>query len=315
MDLTEFSSIDCVIPEMDRTIAKCALATVFAAVLTITSSLAYPPHIPKSSHSISDNGRYRLDCVAAFGEGAVFKLTDLEEKRVLWSREEEPIEEAQAIHVHDDGTSVIENLACELVFTSPEGEITGKANIYRGFSPDERRTYVKSSSAGPVWSRELAVSYFLPIQGELYFVVRNWWGGRLVAEIDEGKFIAPTREIIATCDDREKKIALRILEQALSDYAIRENGFSPTLFSAVLMAGQLPCPEAAPILEKLQDFPTEGWGEGKAIDLTLRRLGKEPKRGVSRDKKLLSLKAGMRRTDVFRQIHLPYFGGESRIGH
>lgn len=287
------------------------IATVLLVALTVASSFGSLPHIPESSHAISDNGRYRLDCIAERGTDPVFKLTDIQNERVLWKQTKKWIEEAQAIYVHDDGNSVIEDLENHLVFTDRKGKITGEVNIPNdAFTPEEIKSYVEDSTAGPMWGHSVSISYFLQVKNELLFVMRPWWGRRLIVNFDEGKLISSSGTILAGCVAHEKKLALKKIELALKDPNVREGDFSSSLFATTLMAGQLQFPETVPLIEKLQDL-TDGYDDsGKVVDLTLRRLGKKPKRGESREQKMKHLEVGMGRKEVLQQMHVPDFGSE-----
>lgn len=163
-----------------------------------------------------------------------------------------------------------------------------------------------------MWGHGCSISYFLEVKGELLYVVRLYWGRRLIVDFDGGKLIPSTGTILARCVAHEKKIALKNLELALKDPKVRNGKVSPSLFATILMSGQLRFPETVPLIGKLQDF-TDGFDEeGKVVDLTLRRLGEKPKRGESREQKMKGLKVGMEREDVLKQMHGPDFGSETQ---
>ena len=282
---------------------------LLSAILAMASPVLGIPHVPQSSHAISDNGRYRLDCISEGPKPPQFKLTDLEGRKVLWSQERDRDEEATAIFVHDDGRSVVKNLNHGLSFTNAKGEITGKVHLVDdAFTDEERDSYINETTAGPLWADNLALYYFLEDSRRLLFVVRPWWGRQLLMDFDRGELIVPTRKITAMCKVHEEKLALRDLERALENPDTIGQRFNSPILPALLVVGQLASPEAAPLLEKIQDHTNEYTAEGKAVDLALRRLGEEPKRGVSRDEKRKGLKVGMGRMDVLKQMHFPDFG-------
>ena len=304
-------------------------SAVLATLLTVASSYAGLPHVPQSSHAISDNGKYRLDCVAQSEEEPVFKMTDIKDGKVLWSQKKKWDEEAQAIYVHDNGSSVVENIRNTLVFTTPEGKVTGRVNIpKKGLTPEEYDKYAVYSSAGPMWGQEYAVSYFVHNGESLLFVVRNWWENRIIVDFDKGKIISPTKEILESCVAKEREIALRKLARAQDDPEVRKGNFTPPLFrdgpevpdndflppllGIILMAGQLSFEEAAPLIEKLQGYGDEFEDSAKIIDLSLRRLGSKPQRGVSRSEKWGRLKIGMEHDDVIENMGVPDFGNDTQ---
>lgn len=148
------------------------------------------------------------------------------------------------------------------------------------------------TTAGMSWSQQM-LAYFTANQR--HFVVRAWWGARLVIALDTLRPIDPdglADELHAT----EREIVLQGLRQVVSDI---ESGGNPIYFGApdVLhctvdtlahVPGQLGLVEAVPllrVLEERQKRAAECWSAFRYYEyetrplaqISLRRLGERPR--------------------------------------
>ena len=163
----------------------------------------------------SANGRYRLTAKSPdnanpalrlpFQGGFVYVLRDIKAQKDLWTRkqtEDKPItledgakpfvirtwKEASpvAIHVQDGGWSVLWLDNDELVVVGRDGKESGKLKILSdAFSVKEGERTFQMSTAGPMWGRER--SYFVTHDRKAYFVVRTWWGHRVILDLAAGR--------------------------------------------------------------------------------------------------------------------------------
>lgn len=265
------------------------------------------------THAISENGRYKVvakspdnqeDRKKPFAKNFAYTLTDLKTRKVLWGRKQGAREASpQALYVDNDGWVAIRTGWDELIFVSPAGEDTGKAHVLKeAFTEDEREQYVWMTTAGPRWS-ENSLWYFIHAQQRRLFVIRPWWGRRVIADVEKGSLIPEDQEIAAACLALEKDFVMRELAQAVKTREKWEKeecceAIWPIL-KASYLAGRLPVPDVLPFLEELQDVAwsgsstSGGFGEAfrgevnpysyrtftlrQVVQLSLRRLGKKPR--------------------------------------
>ncbi len=271
----------------------------------------------KSPDNSTKKGRH------AFQASFVYTCWDTTTKLVLWTRKQamgKPMpsgegpsetltlpEEASpvSIFVADSGWTVIRTGWDELIPVDPLGHDRCRLRLLEdAFTKEERRQFVHGTTAGPRWSG-YSLWYFLDTGGQRYFVLRPWWGHRVVLNLVAGRLVPETSRIANACLAYERTHVLTELAKGVATRKAWEQEDCCTavepVITAAYLAGRLPVPEAVPFLKELQDSTysgsstSGGWAAGEtfegavnpqtystltmrqAIHLSLRRLGVTPK--------------------------------------
>jgi hypothetical protein len=177
------------------------------------------------------------------------------EAEPLWTRKQSaqnPYEESPVrIVVADNGWVAIHTGGDQLVFIDPAGENRGRVNEIKSFIPQaELATHGVGSSGGLIWSPH-SLWYFLPVGGEQVFVVRLWWGRRVVISPESGKPIQETEDLRHLMNRAERERAISLLA-AYSSGPIPDADASQILLGAYL-AGVLRIEEVTPWLRQLEE--------------------------------------------------------------
>lgn len=235
----------------------------------------------------SPNGRYKIEAVSqenqgpdgpkAFADGFVYTLTDMRSGDVVWTRKQAENEGSCAsLHINDEGWVVIGTGWNELLVISPEGKTTGCIDILRdAMTEKERSDYVADTTAGPMWAGRSAW-YFSKPEGQHLFVIRPWWGRRIVVDISSGRLIRETPDTRRALTVQESQKVVEVLESAVVERKKWDNGeccdrvFPISL--AAYLAGCLHVEAAIPYLESLQDSSFSGsstsGGLGYGVDFS-----------------------------------------------
>lgn len=270
----------------------------------------------KSPDNANKEGRH------AFQASFVYTCRDTTTQEVLWTKAQpmfEPQkigEDADGIYVRpaegspvglfvsDAGWTVIYTGRDELVIVDLTGQIRGRIGILgEGFTAEENAKFVRETSAGPMWEG-YSLWYFLNVGEQSFFVVRPWWGRRVVLNLETGKVAEETPDVADQAFEYERNYVLTELTKAVQTRKKwdTKNGSGATypIMKAAYLAGRLPVPEAGALLDQLQDS-RYGGGSGRffvgkrqfdgevdpgsfhtltvrqVIQLSLRRLGKTPR--------------------------------------
>jgi len=266
------------------------------------------------THALSENARYKVEAKSPdnkrgnwekpFARDFAYTLTDLQAKKTLWKRNQGEQEgSCRALYVDNDGWVVIATGWDDLIFVAPTGEDTGTLDILKdAFTADEREQYVHNTTAGPMWAG-YSTWYFVRAGQQRLFVIRPWWGRRIISDVEKGAQVPVDDIVEAACHSHEKAFVLRELANGITTRKKWEtedccDEVWPVLKAAYL-AGRLGIEEAVPLLQKLQDStysgssvtgwsaykPQEGgvdpsdWQEmtmRRVVHLSLRRLGRPP---------------------------------------
>jgi len=240
----------------------------------------------------------------AFQSSFVYTCCDTGTKQVLWTREQTE-GSPEEIFVSDTGWTVIRTGGDELIAVDPAGHDRSRIRfLSEGLTKEERAKYVSNTTAGPMWS-DYSLWYFLDAAGQHLFVVRPWWGRRVIMNIESGKLLAETSGVSTGAASYERNYVLTELARGVESRGKLEKeecceALWPILTAAYL-AGRLPVAEAVPLLEKLQEVSSVGSSTGGGLGtgekfegevnphsystftlrqvahLSMRRLGKVPK--------------------------------------
>lgn len=259
----------------------------------------------------------------AFQASFVYTCRDMTTNQVLWTRAQamgKPRrlgkgstatysypEEASpvAILASDAGWTVIRTGWDELIAVDPTGHDRCCVGLLtEGFTDEENAAYVHNTTAGPMWSG-YSLWYFLDAGDQHLFILRPWWGRRLVLNLERGKLRDETPDIARDAAAFERRYVMDELTKGVATRKQREKdgryeAVRPVL-KASYLAGRLPVPEAAPLLEQLQaasyigSSTSGGLGSGEqfegevnphsyktftlrqVVQLSLRRLGERPR--------------------------------------
>ena len=276
----------------------------------------------------SKSGRYKVTAKSpdnakederrAFQASFTYRCTDTKTGKLLWTRKQ-PMSEPEhigappelinsfpeegspsAIYVSDKGDAVIHTAYDELVVIDVEGNERGKFGILdEGFTKQDREDHVVSTTAGPMWAGR-SLWYFTESGGRQLFVVRTWWGKRLIVNLHDAKAVRPDKAIHNAIATSEKAYVLHILDSVLDDKAelCKDCGTSHDASNAAYLAGALGIREAIPALRKLEKDPSinssvsgdyldditgmvsphnyRTFGTRQNAHLSLRRLGETP---------------------------------------
>lgn len=266
----------------------------------------------------ADKDRFR-----SFQASFVYTCKDATANKILWTRAQ-PMRKPQQfgkdptstiqfpdegsptrLYISDEGWTVISTGWDELIAVDLMGKDRCRIKLLdEGFTAEENKKYVHNTTAGPMWAR-LSQWYFLNEGTQHFFVIRPWWGRRVVLSLEAGKLIDETANIADLAQAHERDYVMTELAKGVAtrkewDQDERSNAIWP-IQDAAYLAGRLPVPEAAPLLEKLQDtaYSTSvsigGYGSDERFDgevnprhyhtlgvrqvmqLSLRRLGQRPR--------------------------------------
>lgn len=271
----------------------------------------------KSPDNASKTGR------PAFQASFVYTCHDTMAKQVLWTRVQamgKPrrlgVESAETyrlpeegspvdIFVSDEGWTVIRTDWDEIIAVDSLGHDRCRIELLKeGFTKEENSEYVYDTSAGPMWS-SYSLWYFLSVADKHLFVVRPWWGRRVVLNLETGKLADESPDVSRSAVAYERQYVMTELKKAVETRKEWEMDAcceaTLPILNASYLAGCLPVLEAVPFLEQLQEVSyigrstTRFFGVGEqfegevnpgsyntftlrqVVQLSLRRLGKTPR--------------------------------------
>lgn len=219
-----------------------------------------------------------------------------------WARPKEgsPVE----AFVSDAGWTVILTAWNEIISVDSTGRDRGKIDLLReAFTKEEREQFVSQTTAGPMWAG-FSLWYFLDVGNTQFFVIRPWWGRRVVINVATCRLRRETMDVATAIAAQERNEVLAALAKGVAtrvEWDKQEccEAIGPVNRAAYL-AGCLKIAEAVPFLAKLEDCTYSGSSttgglsigedfEGRVcphnystltmrqiIQLSLRRLGKTP---------------------------------------
>jgi len=181
-----------------------------------------------SPDNADEGNRYQ-----AFQSSFVYAFRDVEKNEVLWTRKQpgdhtginllhNPGEEGSpvSLFVSDDGWTVIWTGASELVVVDITGKERGTVPLFlwkkeivkNGFTKKENEEYVDWTTAGPRWA-SCSLWYFLDAGEQPLFVIRPWWGRRVILDLKSGSLIPETPDIAKQAALWEKNHILAALRR------------------------------------------------------------------------------------------------------
>jgi hypothetical protein len=276
----------------------CATDRFFSDTSTVSPSKRYTVEA-KSPDNAGKRGRN------AFQSAFVYTCRETSTKHILWTRKQGEEASPVDVVVSDAGWTVIRTGWDELIAVDLAGHDRCHIRLLsEAFTKDERSRYVHDTTAGPMWSG-FSLWYFLDADGQHLFVVRPWWGRRVLLNLETGSLINETKNISTAVAAHERSYVMTELAKAVETRRKWEKAECCEavwpILNASYLAGRLLVVEAAPLLAQLQEVSyigsstSGGLGFGErfegevnphsyetftlrqVVQLSLRRLGKTPR--------------------------------------
>jgi hypothetical protein len=305
--------------------------TVALLMATLLPDLSYGVvlcYFP-DQEATSSNGRYHLTAKSPdnanpssrtpFQSGFVYVLRDTKAGKDLWTRkqpkdkpivdqtEEKPFvlrnwKEPPLVgfYVQDDGWSVLWSATDVLSVVRPDGKETGRLDILsQAFSKKEHEHYVHHELSGEMWG--LTHSCFATHEGKSYFVVRTWWGHRIILDLESARLTPDAGTLAKRLEEADRVYVRTTLEAAAKNHdkwaECCDQRETPLM--AIYMAGQMQMKECVPWLRAMEESPSnpsciavageqpkegevdvrcwEFFTDRQVLQLSLRRLGEVPR--------------------------------------
>ena len=298
----------------------CLLGILIAIIATATPSAATDRYFHNFT-AASPGGEFELEARSAANDasprGVVpfagdFQLTlrRTVDRTVIWTDSRPEFAQLIGGHVSESGWVVLWDGRDELIAVAPAGgETVGRLSIRDAVPESERLKYTFDSTAGWHWSW-LSHWYFIEIENSPHFVLRTYWGRRLLMNLERGEDVAIAPDTAKLLDTAERGLVLSILATAVNEeWPMGLGQPHRTLWrtaqsnrdraaAAAHLAGILKVHDAAPLLEaiegsdssaRVEDPPPGVWPDRtglqelpvtRAAQLSLRRLG-APLRGAA----------------------------------
>ena len=173
-------------------------------------------------HVSSKSGRYRVDATSPdnvgdgyspFQDDFTYHLIDTKTGDTIWTRKQPDPSEGSpvSISVSERGVTIIYTAYDQVMIVSPQGKIVNKIDFLKdALTKNEYQNYVHQTTAGPMWAG-FSISYFFEHSSRQYYVIRPWWGRRVIIDVENGK-LQKTNDILnSVCIKTEKEIVMNSL--------------------------------------------------------------------------------------------------------
>lgn len=290
------------------------LFAVCIAVLCALHAQASPFMSFKDLSEHSPSKRYKVDAQSPdnrpddgkrfWQSHFVFTCTDTQTDKIVWTRKQREKDEFSpiALFVSDTGWTVIRALSDDIICIDREGTERGTIDLLKdALVGTEFKDYVHWTTAGFRWDG-YSLWYFLEADGKNLFVVRPWWGRRILIDIESGGLAKTSPAVEKAIIDSEHDYVITELARGVRNRAEWELEFCGRrgwrVVEAAYLAGVLKTTDAVPDLVKLQDSSYCGSSTGRldlekldgevdphsystntlrqVVHLSLRRLDKAP---------------------------------------
>lgn len=184
----------------------------------------------------------------------VYSAFNHQGKRLAWTREQEKQKPHEGspirIVIANDGWVAIQTGWDQLVFVDPAGGNRGRVvDLKKQLTEADRKAFCVRSSGGLIWSR-YSLWHFIPVERQRLFIVRLWWGQRLVIDPATGETLPATDKVAQLAKQNETVRAIDLLAQYWGD-PIADSEVSSILLGAHL-AGSLMLKDAIQLLHELE---------------------------------------------------------------
>jgi hypothetical protein len=284
--------------------------------------IAYP-----NISASSGNGRFRLEITGTpgnefFRDQSCFVYQLYQSDQLAWEWLAGALESGKRAFlddypheawVSDEGWVVVrthEWFRSGLLVLSPDGHVVLRRLHRRltqdeqpGFLDTEPEQYMGDTSAGPFWARS-AIAYFTHSRGRSIWVIRTWWGRRVVIDLENADFLNPSavdaglaRNLEIGWIDNSLKVGVAKLEeegeklQAAGEDR-RDWSIIKPVMAAAYQAGWLQAESSVPYLRRMEalepmyrsvSYGPVRWGVvitlpfRQIAKLSLLRVGHEPR--------------------------------------
>ncbi len=301
---------------------RCAMV----ALVAVAAVLATPRLCFGQLTAVSTNGRYRVDAVSpeltSPDVGYLYTLTDQTTKQVVWERRQPMVRQKgngtaveseprpRRLFVADDGSVLAlvgAGIGAEesmIGLDSRDGSVRGTVPIVEAFPKGQLDTFAPILKTSSYWETSVA-EYFVtlneakPDEAVTYFVVRPFWGHRLVIDLDTmthvylGAFHGAvptsklthadeaTKRIVSACLAEETRSALEVLTKASTVEPQDLRHYRLELESALRTVVLFRLTEAGPLLAeielRMQAMTFPWWRLEPKLHQALRAAGRSPR--------------------------------------
>ncbi len=301
---------------------RCAMV----AVVAMAAALATPCLCFGQLTAVSANGRYRVDAVSpeltSPDVGYLYTLTDQTTKHVVWERRQPMVRQKgsgtaveseprpERLFVAADGSVLAlvgDGLGTEesmIGLDSRDGSVRGTVPIVEAFPKGQLDTFAPILKTSSYWDASVA-EYFLTLdevkrsETATYFVIRPFWGHRLVIDLDTmthvylGAFHGAvstsklthadeaTKRIVSACIAEETRSALEVLTKASTVEPQDLHSYRLELETALRTVVLFRLTEAGPLLAeielRMQAMTFPWWRLEPKLHQALRAAGRSPR--------------------------------------
>ncbi|MDY0165012.1 MAG: hypothetical protein RBS80_00625 [Thermoguttaceae bacterium] len=221
-----------------------------------------------------DNQRPNDSFDFGFQSNFVYSAFNDRGTKLVWTRKQaaqEPEEYSPVrVVVANDGWVAIHTNWDRLVFVDPAGRNRGRVDDLKEQWPEaDLKRYAIGSTVGLIWDPK-SLWYFLNAERQRLFVVRAWWGRRIVIDPASGKPVPHCEAIDQQAERYERERALWLLGEYYGDFAAEAN--VPSILLGAHLAMSLRLKDAGRILRDIE--------QSEYAAMTLVRLACEPAAGV-----------------------------------
>lgn len=217
----------------------------------------------------SSDGRYRLTATSPDNTpdhsgrtkpGArhfTYRLIEAESEHVCWSFQQQERDGSPLAIFVNNGRWVVLRLCGEVLqVRAPDtGALLYSFRLLEQLSPEERTAYVHETSALPMWAG-CSSWRFETLEDQRCFVVRAWWGRRVIIDLQGAQLMPDEGELRAVLDAADRRFVVETLQRAVSLDVVEELRCGAAHFrnldAAVTIAGQMKVTEAIPLLRQLE---------------------------------------------------------------
>lgn len=259
----------------------------------------------------SANGRFQFSATSpenANGAAAVFqtnftyRLIDIAGNEEVWERSPRREYSPCMAFVHNDGRVIVVDAIDEITLFDFAGMQTGKLGLLAtAMTANEVEQYVHDTTAGTMW-KWMSRWYFFNDGLRDYFVVRPYWGRRIMINLETVTVVLPDHQLETALDREEAHFVDSTLRRALKECQSVQDpqaraDIIATVDAAIQIAGQRQLKACADLLRQLEPWPlfdstacsvdnvrlgeiatnSYSFNSGRRrIQLALRRMGEPP---------------------------------------
>ncbi len=217
----------------------------------------------------SANGRFQFAATSpenangaysAFQTNFTYKLIDVKGSEEVWERSPQREPSPCMAFVDNDGRVIVVDAIDEIKLFDIAGKSTGKIGLLdAAMTANEVEQYVHDTTAGPMW-KWMSRWYFFTDGHRDCFVIRPYWGRRIVIDLETVLTVHPDRQLETALDHEESDFVDLTLRRALKDCRSTEDpqakaDIVATVDAAIQIAGQRRPKANSSLLRQLEAWP------------------------------------------------------------